>query len=60
MDLARRILGICNRAIHGQNVTREEAIDVIDAAAVLANDFLEWLSWGFDDNWIPRTKSQAT
>ncbi len=45
MDLARRILAICNRAIHGQNVTHDEAIDVIDAASVLVNDFLAWLSW---------------
>jgi hypothetical protein len=59
MDLARRILAICNRAIHGQRVTREEALDVIDAASVLANDFLAWLSWGFDDNWTPVPKSQA-
>lgn len=60
MDLARRILAICNRAIHGQNVTLEEALDVIDAARVLANEFLEWLSWGFDDNWTPKTKAQVT
>jgi len=60
MDLARRILAICNRAIHGQDVSREEALDVIDAADVLASDFLAWLSWGFDDQWAPRAKSQAT
>jgi hypothetical protein len=59
MDLARRILAICNKAIHGQDVTREEAIDVIDAAAVLANDFLAWLSWGFDDNWTPKARPQT-
>jgi hypothetical protein len=58
-DLARRILAICNKAIHGQNVTREEAMDVIEAASVLADDFLAWLSWGFDDNWAPKAKSQA-
>lgn len=59
MDLARRILAICNRAIHGQNVTREEVVDVIDAASVLVNDFLAWLSWGFEDNWVPKAKSHA-
>jgi hypothetical protein len=31
---------------------------VIEAASVLANDFLEWLSWGFDDNWVPKAKPQ--
>ena len=60
MDLARRILDICNKAIHGQNVSHGEAIDVIEAASVLADDFLAWLSWGFDDNWAPRAKSQST
>lgn len=60
MDLARRVLAICNRAIHGQNVTLEEALDVIDAADVLANDFLQWLSWGFDDSWTRKAKSQVT
>lgn len=59
MDLARRVLDICNRAIHGQSVTREEALDVIEAASVLAKDFLEWLSWGFDDNWVPKAKPQT-
>ena len=59
MDLSRRVLDICNRAIHGQSVTREEALDVIEAASVLANDFLEWLSWGFDDNWVPKAKPQT-
>ncbi|MGO9107715.1 MAG: hypothetical protein ACLP9L_00650 [Thermoguttaceae bacterium] len=53
MDLARTIFAICNKAIHGQAVTQEEALDVIDVADVLAKDFLAWLSWGFDDNWKP-------
>jgi hypothetical protein len=52
-DLARRILTLCNRAIHGQGMSREEALDVIDAASVIASDFLKWLSWGFDDNCSP-------
>ena len=29
MELARKIFAICNRAIHGQAVTQEEALDVI-------------------------------
>ena len=60
MELAGRILTICNRAIHGQDVTRDEALDVIDAASVLSRDFLEWLSWGFDDNWVPKAKAITT
>jgi hypothetical protein len=54
VDLARKILTICNRAIHGQPVSRLEADQVIDAASILFNNFLAWLGWGFDDNWVPR------
>jgi hypothetical protein len=53
-DLARKILNICNKAIHGQTVSELEAQEVIDAAAALSRYFLSWLSWGFDDNWKPR------
>lgn len=56
-ELARNILNICNKAIHGQTVSMQEAEEVIDAAAVLARFFLSWLSWGFDDNWKPRGAS---
>jgi hypothetical protein len=59
VDLARKIFAICGKAIHGQAVTQEEAFDVIDAAEVLAKDFLAWLSWGFDDNWKPAAVVQA-
>ncbi|MFI5089041.1 MAG: hypothetical protein ACHP7P_03160 [Terriglobales bacterium] len=58
-ELARKILSICNRAIHGQAVSQQEADEVIDAAAVLARYFLAWLSWGFDDNWKPRSATAS-
>jgi hypothetical protein len=51
--LARRVLSFCNQAIHGGAVSKEQALDVIGAASVLARDYLAWLSWGFDDNWKP-------
>jgi hypothetical protein len=51
--LARRVLSLCNRAVHGGQVSREQALDVIGAAGVLATDYLAWLSWGFSDNWKP-------
>ena len=53
ITLARRVLSFCNQAIHGGVVTKEQAIDIIGAASVLARDYLAWLSWGFDDNWKP-------
>lgn len=59
-ELARKILNICNKAIHGQTVSEQEAREVIDAAAVLARYFLSWLSWGFDDNWKPRGVTVST
>jgi hypothetical protein len=31
----------------------------LPGAALIAHDFLESLSWGFDDNWTPRLKSQG-
>lgn len=55
--LAQKIVRLCNAAVHGTRVSREEAEAVIDAARVLARDYLAWLSWGFDDGWTPRTKA---
>jgi len=54
--LARRVLSFCNRAIHGGQVSKEQALEVIGAAGVLAQDYLAWLSWGFDDNWKPSSQ----
>lgn len=59
-ELARKILSICNKAVHGQTVSHEEAQEVIDAAAVLARYYLSWLSWGFGDDWKPRGASPPT
>lgn len=51
--LTRRVLSFCNQAIHGGEVSREQALEVIGAAGVLARDYLAWLSWGFDGDWKP-------
>jgi len=53
MELAKKILRVCNQAIHGRFVSREEADEVIKAAEVLFHQYLAWLSWGFDDDWKP-------
>lgn len=58
MQLAQKIFNVCNQAMHGRFVSREEAEEVIKAAEVLFKQYLAWLSWGFDDNWKPR-QSQA-
>ena len=39
MELALKILNLCNWAIHGGTVTKEEAKDVISATEVLFRDF---------------------
>jgi hypothetical protein len=53
-ELGRKILIICNKAVHGQPVSTEEALEVIKAAGTLFENFLQWLSWGFNDNWQPK------
>ena len=53
MELAQKIFNVCNQAIHGRFVSREEAGQVIEAAEILFEQYLAWLSWGFDDNWKP-------
>jgi hypothetical protein len=52
-QLAQKIFNVCNQAMHGRFVSREEAEEVIEAAEVLFGHYLSWLSWGFDDNWKP-------
>jgi hypothetical protein len=54
MQLAMKILSVCNAAVHGSPVTQQEAFDVITTAEVLADQYLAWLSWGFDDGWQPK------
>jgi len=53
MQLSQKIFNVCNQAMHGRFVSREEAEEVIKAAEVLFKQYLAWLSWGFDDNWKP-------
>jgi hypothetical protein len=48
-ELVQSILRLCNAAIHGAQVTRQDAARVIETAAVLRDQYLNWLSWGFKD-----------
>jgi hypothetical protein len=48
--LVESILKVANAAVHGADVSREEADSVIDSAAVLRDQYLDWLSWGFQDD----------
>jgi hypothetical protein len=53
MQLAQKVLEVCNAAVHGQPVSHEQAKSVIQSVEVLADWYLAWLSWGFDDGWEP-------
>lgn len=48
-DLILAIMQICNLAVHGQPITREQALRVLELAPILVNDYISWLSWGFPD-----------
>jgi hypothetical protein len=48
-ELVQTIVKLCNAAIHGQRVTREQAESILDMARVLSDQYLSWLSWGFPD-----------
>lgn len=53
MSLGQKVLSMCNAAVHGQFVSLREAEAVIGSAQVLADQYLSWLSWGFEDGWRP-------
>ncbi len=55
MRLTLTVLKVCNSAVHGDPISRETAEKVIDIAEVLSDQYLAWLSWGFDDNWQPNS-----
>ena len=58
-ELAEKVTRLCNAAVHGTRVSREDADGVIDAAQVLAKQYLAWLSWGFRDGWKPGTEGSS-
>jgi hypothetical protein len=59
MQLGIKVVQLCNAAVHGTPVSREEAESVIDIATVLSEQFLAWLSWGFGDGWTPPQKGST-
>ncbi len=50
-ELAAKILNLCNQAIHGTPITFEQTQSVISSAEALIDDYVAWMSWGFDDDW---------
>ena len=52
-ELATKVLYLCNQAVHGTIITSEQAQSVINSAEALIDDYIAWMSWGFDDDWQP-------
>ena len=46
-ELASIVLRICNRAVHGEEITSDEAERILEIADVLMKQYIDWLSWGF-------------
>ena len=53
-ELIGNIIKLCNMAIHGRKVTKEEAEEVLDIAVVLVDQYISWLSWGFPKGQKPQ------
>ncbi|MBN1123627.1 MAG: hypothetical protein JXA82_01370 [Sedimentisphaerales bacterium] len=48
-ELIQTIVRLCNSAVHGVKVTREQALEILDLALILRDQYVAWLSWGFKD-----------
>ena len=48
-QLLKKVIELCNAAIHGTRVTKEQADSILDTAKSLADDYISWLSWGFPE-----------
>jgi len=49
-QLLKKVIELCNAAIHGERVTKEQAGSILDTMKFLADDYIAWLSWGFPKN----------
>ncbi|MEO0457554.1 MAG: hypothetical protein AAF152_13385 [Cyanobacteria bacterium P01_A01_bin.114] len=49
--LIQKILQLSNTGIHNTAISRYEADQIISIAGVLVEQYVSWLSWGFDDEW---------
>ena len=48
-ETARRVLDLCNRAIHGVRVDSTTALAVIEAVEPLLDDYKSWLYWNWQE-----------
>ena len=47
-ELITKVLKLCNAAIHGLKISTRDANEILDVAMVLRDDYVAWLSWGFE------------
>ncbi|MCP4371332.1 MAG: hypothetical protein GY797_24925 [Deltaproteobacteria bacterium] len=58
MQLITKILELANLATHGQIViSLGEANSILDSVDVLIEQYVRWLSWGFDSEWKPSSSN---
>jgi hypothetical protein len=49
-EFIRKILTLCDAAIHGLRISQAEVDEILDIAAVLRDAYVAWLSLGFPNN----------
>lgn len=49
LELIKQLIKLCNEAINGFKLTEEDVNEILDIATVLRDDYIAWLSWGFND-----------
>ena len=50
-ELIQKILQLADAGFHGASVSPREANQIINIAGALVDQYIDWLSWGFDDGW---------
>lgn len=52
-SLAQKVIRVCDAAIHGMGVSIEDANAIVDVVDTLRQQYISWLSWGFEGDWQP-------
>lgn len=48
--LLNYVIELCNAAVHGFKVSSSQAEEILEIAEVLRDQYISWLSWGFQKN----------
>ena len=49
-DFIRKIFKISNSAAHGAEISKEQAIEILNIGQTLVEDYIAWLYWGFPND----------